>query len=101
MVELPGKVQCASVEGIWGRQCFKFHPMDNISPGHLDIFGPGCKGFTGFPSSSTVKNLPARQRTQETRVRSLGQEDLLEEEMATRSCTLARKMLWTEEPGRL
>ena len=101
MVELPGKVQCASVEGIWGRQCFKFHPMDNISPGHLDIFGPGCKGFTGFPSSSTVKNLPARQRTQETRVQSLGQEDLLEEEMATRSCTLARKMLWTEEPGRL
>ena len=48
MVELPGKVQCASVKGIWGRQCFKFHPMDNISPGHLDIFGSGCKGFVGL-----------------------------------------------------
>ena len=101
MVELPGKVQCASVEGIWGRQCFKFHPMDNISPGHLDIFGSGCKGFVGFPSGSMVKNLPAVQRTQETRVRSLGQEDPLEEEMAIRSCILARKILWTEEPGRL
>ena len=45
-----------------------------------------------------VKNLPARQ---ETWVRSLGREDLLEEQMATHSSTLAWKILWTEEPGRL
>ena len=32
---------------------------------------------------STVKNLPATQETQETQVRSLGQKDPLEEEMAT------------------
>ena len=82
MVELPGKVQGSSVEGIWGRQCLKFYPMDNISPGHLDIFGPGYKGLVGFPSGSMVKNLPAMQRTQETRVQSLDQEDTLEEEMA-------------------
>ena len=55
----------------------------------------------GFPGDTVVKNLPAVQRTQETRVRSLGQEDPLEEEMAIRSCILARKILWTEEPGRL
>ena len=37
----------------------------------------------------------------ETRVRSLGQEDPLEKEMATHSSTLAWKIPWTEEPGRL
>ena len=38
---------------------------------------------------------------QETWVRSLGQEDPLEKEMATYSSTLAWKIRWTEEPGRL
>ena len=38
---------------------------------------------------------------QETQVRSLGQEDPLEKEMATHSSTLAWKIPWTEEPGRL
>ena len=38
---------------------------------------------------------------QETQVRSLGQEDSLEEEMATCSNILVRKIPWTEEPGRL
>ena len=41
------------------------------------------------------------QETQETRVRSLGQEDPLEEEMATHSSILAWKIPWTEEPGGL
>ena len=45
-----------------------------------------------------VKRLPA---VQESRVRSLGQEDPLEKEMATHSSTLAWKIPWTEEPGRL
>ena len=35
----------------------------------------------------------------ETKVRSLGWEDLLEKEMATHSSILAWKVLWTEEPG--
>ena len=48
-----------------------------------------------------VKNLPAMQETQETWVRSLGQEDPLEKEMATHSSILAWKILWTEEPGGL
>ena len=38
---------------------------------------------------------------QETRVRSLGWEDPLEEEMATHSSTLAWNITWTEEPGEL
>ena len=38
---------------------------------------------------------------QETRVRSLGWDDPLEEEMAIHSRTIAWKTPWTEEPGRL
>ena len=41
------------------------------------------------------------QETQETRVWSLGQEDPLQEEMATHSSILAWKIPWTEEPGEL
>ena len=41
-----------------------------------------------------VKNLPAMQET-------LGQEDLLEKEMATHSSILAWRSPWTVEPGRL
>ena len=52
----------------------------------------------GFPSSSVVKNLPAMQETQ---VPSLGQEDPLEQEMATHSSILAWEISWTEEPGGL
>ena len=45
-----------------------------------------------------VKHLPTMR---ETRVRSLGREDLLEKEMATHSSILAWKIPWTEDPGRL
>ena len=45
-----------------------------------------------------VKNLPAMQETQ---VQSLGQEDPLEKGMATHFSTLAWRVPWTEEPGRL
>ena len=48
--------------------------------------------------AQTVKRLPTMQ---ETGVRSLGWEDLLEKEMAIHSSTLAWKIPWTEEPGRL
>ena len=39
--------------------------------------------------------------TWETQVRALGWEDPLEKEMATHSSTIAWKIPWTEEPGRL
>ena len=45
-----------------------------------------------------AKNLPAMW---ETWVRSLGQEEPLEKEMATHSGTLAWKIPWAEKPGRL
>ena len=45
-----------------------------------------------------VKHLPAIRKTW---VQSLGREDPLEKEMATRSSSLAWKIPWTEEPGRL
>ena len=45
-----------------------------------------------------VKHLPTMR---ETRVQSLGQEDPLKKEMATHSSTLAWKIPWIEEPGRL
>ena len=48
-----------------------------------------------------VKNLPALQKTQETQVRSLGWEDLLEKAMTTHSGILAWKILRTEEPDGL
>ena len=41
------------------------------------------------------------QVMQETQVRSLSQEDPLEEEMATHSSILAWEIPWTEEPGGL
>ena len=48
--------------------------------------------------AQTVKHLPT---VQETWVQSLGQEDPLEKEMAIHSSTIAWKILWTEEPGKL
>ena len=45
-----------------------------------------------------VKRLPA---VRETQIRSLGQVDPLEKEMATHSSTLAWKIPWIEEPDRL
>ena len=52
----------------------------------------------GFPGGSVVMSPPAKQ---ETRLRSLGQEDPLEKEMAIHSSILAWRIPWTEEPGRL
>ena len=48
--------------------------------------------------AQTVRCLPTMQ---ETWVQSLGQEDLLEKEMATHSSILAWKIPWTKETGRL
>ena len=48
--------------------------------------------------AQTVKRLLIMRKTW---VQSLGQEDPLEKEMATYSCTLAWKIPWMEEPGRL
>ena len=48
-----------------------------------------------FPHGSVVKKLPAMQKLQEKQVRSLGQEDPLEEAMATHPSILAWRIPWT------
>ena len=60
------------------------------------MFGSNC--YLGFPGGSDVKNLSLMW---ETRVRSLGWEDPLEEGMATHSSILAWRIPWAEAPGRL
>ena len=52
----------------------------------------------GFPDGSAGRNLPAMQETQ---VQSQGQEDPLEEGVATHASILAWRIPWTEEPGGL
>ena len=54
--------------------------------------------WKGFPGGTVVKNLPANAGDTGW---SLGQEDALEEEMATHSSILAWKIPWTEESGGL
>ena len=49
-----------------------------------------------YPGGSAVKTLPAMQ---ESRVRSYGQGDPLEKEMAIHSSIFAWRIPWTEEPG--
>ena len=51
--------------------------------------------------SSAVKNSPAMQEMWEMPGRSLCWEDSLEKEVAIHSSIHARKIPWTEEPGRL
>ena len=71
-------------------------------PGSGRSFGEGIgyqlQYFWTSLVAQMVKNLPAMW---ETWVQSLGHEDPLEKEMATHSSTLAWKIPWTEECGRL
>ena len=53
-----------------------------------------CRGFPGGSDGKV-------SAVWETQVRSLGQEDPLEKEMATHSSILAWKIPWTEKPGGL
>ena len=62
------------------------------------VFLPHLLSFRSSLVVQTVKNLSAMS---ETRVRSLGWEDPLEEGMATHSSILACRIPWTEEPGGL
>ena len=58
----------------------------------------GSKYSITLPVAQLVKNLPSMLKT---RVRSLGQEDLLEKGMATHSSILAWRIPWIEELSRL
>ena len=52
-------------------------------------------------SSSMAQTVKRLSTMRETRVQSLSWEDPLEKEMAIHSSTIAWKIPWTEEPGRL
>ena len=58
-------------------------------------------GFFITRASLVAQRLKCLPAMQETWVRSLGQEDPLEKEMATHSSILAWRIPWREEPGRL
>ena len=68
--------------------------MDTLSP----TSSPALEIIRASLVALTVKNLPA---TQENQVQSLGQEDPLEEGMATHFSILAWRIPWTEVPSRL
>ena len=61
------------------------------------LFG-SCPFCSTSLVAQTVKRLPTMQETQ---VQSLGQENLLEKEIATHSSIRAWTIPWTEKPGRL
>ena len=64
--------------------------------------GQMCDLFALYYWTSLVAQMVKHLSTVwETRVRSLGREDPLEKEMAIHSSTIAWKIPWTEEPGRL
>ena len=68
----------------------------------LQSLGPRCEILFASPGASLVaqmvKNLLAMQ---ESWVRFLGREDLLEKGMATHSSILVWEIPWIQEPGRL
>ena len=87
--------------------CSSKHPNPGVSMKKED-FRVGCplsaglgEGLLASQVSQWVKSLPAMHETQETRVRSLGQEDALEESMGTHPSILAWRIPWTEEPAGL
>ena len=70
-----------------------------LTPVLVEVCGPSViKILLDFTLAQRLKRLPAMW---ETWVWSLGQEDLLEKEMATHSSILACRIPWTEEPGEL
>ena len=69
-----------------------------LSPSSFSLNPNTCPTLGASLVAQMVKHLPTMW---ETRVQSLGWEDLLEKEMATHSSTLAWKIPWMEEPGRL
>ena len=73
-------------------------PQSCVSSGGSIVALMVTSSKRSFLVAQTVKHLPTMRETQ---VWSLGWEDPLEKEMATHSSTLAWKIPWTEEPGRL
>ena len=76
--------------------------MTDLGAGKGDPKTGAVTPYPGLPRRLSGKRLHlSMQEPQMTWVCSLDQEDSLEEEMATHSCLLVRKIPWTEESGRL
>ena len=82
----------------WKLSPFIFAGIFSHSVGGLFFFYGFLRCAKDFLVAQTVKHLSTMW---ETWVRYLGREDPLEKEMATHSSTLAWKIPWTEDPGRL
>ena len=80
----------------------RIFPTQGLNPGLLHcrqiLYQLNLPLYRASGMAQMLKNLPAMQEIQ---VRFLGQEDLLEKEMATHRSILAWEFPWTEEPGRL
>ena len=88
---LPG----SSIHGIFQARVLEWNAITfsaQMAKSHVNYFGSASL------VAQRLKHLPGMR---ETRVQSLGREDPLQKEMATHSSTLAWKIPWTEEPGRL
>ena len=81
---------------VWGTIYLLIYDIYHINFIYIPIFV--CKLLFVSLVAQTVKRLSTMR---ETRVRSLGQEDPLEKEMAAHSTILAWRIPWTEEPGGL
>ena len=68
---------------------------------HIFLYKCYICSFVASPTAQLVKNLAAMQEIPAIWVQSLGQEDPLEEEMATHSSSHAEEIPGTEEPGGL
>ena len=95
---------CPRCLNMWWLRLSRCHPCSAISeawgvvsPVPVNLNSIAEKYWISLVAQM-VKNLPA---IQETRLRSLGQEDPLEDGMATHSSILTWKIPWTEQSGRL
>ena len=88
-----------SIHGHLG--CFHALDLTNIVAMNTEVHMSFELDFSFYRASLVAQTMKSLSVVQETRVQSLGWEDLLEKEMATHSNILAWKIPWVEEPGRL
>ena len=79
-------------------KCYHSFLKIKTLPINLDLNLISHNYYWAFLVAQMVKNVPPMQ---ETRAQPLGWEDILEKEMATHSSTLAWRIPWTQEPGKL
>ena len=76
-------------------------PQPRIKPKPTELEAQSLIYWRARAVSLVAQRLKRLPGMQETRVRSLGWKDPLEKEMATHSSTLAWRIPWRVEPGRL